>query len=529
MRITPDDEGPYGRSPAYRPNTQNASGPPFRSSSTGFESSFPMGMNANKNSSNMNPSLTPNAGSQTTMPFISHSLNPTGPGLTTSTPANNPVPSSGGFPPGMNFNPTNQPPPSNPAMFSGGFPSGMGFRPPAPTSTSNPPFSPGGFPPGMNFNPSTPAPTANPMLAGGGFPPGMNPNQSAAPAMPNPSSTIPGFPPGMNANQSTAPAMSNPSSTIPGFPPVMNLNPSTPAPTTNPILSTGSFPPGMNPNQHPNQPTAPITPNPSSTTSGFPPGMNLNPTTPTATPKPPSSAGGFPPGMNTQQTPSTKAPSPNDTSTSVNNPLKPIIKQGSSIPHSLSDDDDNASRLELDFPIENVLIDANIPSAMAIKINEAVEKDRLGHAYHVNRYTYEPPVQKISVGNDQPITRRLVTSTPQRGTRYITEIRNDDPKLLIDETKHRRKPHKSHRKHDQYSDETLNQYLDNVLSPRGNKVIEAQNFQNLHDILNRYVGENPIPAAELPTNSALFDRNIINEPVFYYTARALPYDPMRNY
>ncbi|CAF4755176.1 unnamed protein product, partial [Rotaria sp. Silwood2] len=37
----------------------------------------------------------------------------------------------------------------------------------------------------------------------------------------------------------------------------------------------------------------------------------------------------------------------------------------------------------IDYPIENVLIDENIPSSMAIKINEAIDYDRFGNAYYL--------------------------------------------------------------------------------------------------------------------------------------------------
>ncbi|CAF3217141.1 unnamed protein product [Rotaria socialis] len=88
----------------------------------------------------------------------------------------------------------------------------------------------------------------------------------------------------------------------------------------------------------------------------------------------------------------------------------------------------NLSNFEIDYPIEHVLIDGNVPSAIAVKINEAVEYDRFGDAYRTQRYAYEPVVQQLNIGNNQQIQRRLLGNSHRHGRRYIREITNNQPR-----------------------------------------------------------------------------------------------------
>jgi hypothetical protein len=82
----------------------------------------------------------------------------------------------------------------------------------------------------------------------------------------------------------------------------------------------------------------------------------------------------------------------------------------------------NISNLEIDYPIENVFINENIPSSIAMKINETVEHDRFGNTYNTHRYAYKPKTQHISIGNNQHWECRLVENDHQMGVRYIREI-----------------------------------------------------------------------------------------------------------
>jgi hypothetical protein len=100
----------------------------------------------------------------------------------------------------------------------------------------------------------------------------------------------------------------------------------------------------------------------------------------------------------------------------------------------------NISNLEIDYPIENVFINENIPSSMAMKINEAVEHDRFDDTYYTHRYAYKPKTQYISIGNNRHLECRLVENDQQMGVRYIREI-NYPPKqnlnnvqIIIDNT-----------------------------------------------------------------------------------------------
>lgn len=82
----------------------------------------------------------------------------------------------------------------------------------------------------------------------------------------------------------------------------------------------------------------------------------------------------------------------------------------------------NRSQYEIDYPIDRVIVDDHISPSIAIKINDAVEYDRFGNAYHTHRYAYQPTTQEISLGNQQRIQRQLIDPRPHRGIRRIREI-----------------------------------------------------------------------------------------------------------
>ncbi|CAF0937057.1 unnamed protein product [Rotaria sp. Silwood1] len=268
--------------------------------------------------------------------------------------------------------------------------------------------------------------------------------------------------------------------------------------------------------------------------------MQTNQTSPTsATSIPQIHQTGSPADMSSRPLPSTQVSGMN-------------IQQGSSIKRTpsfrdQSYDDDNVSRIELDYPIENVLVDAGIPSTVAIKINELVEQDRLGKNYHIHRYTYEPPLQQISVGNNQHMNRRLMDDNYYGGTRYIREIQNDNQNVLFDNTYHPPRSNQHYARRRSYSETSLNRYIDQLMQKPGGIVIQAQNSQNLQEILGQYLYNNelmptqssinppylpfypPPPSLPAPTPHLSLNTNPITEPFSYYTAYALPNDPMRCY
>lgn len=82
--------------------------------------------------------------------------------------------------------------------------------------------------------------------------------------------------------------------------------------------------------------------------------------------------------------------------------------------------------IQVDYPIENVLIDENISPSIAFKINDAVEYDRFGNIYHKQHYAYEPKTQNIAMGNNQQIERRFIGNSNQSGMRFIREITNEN-------------------------------------------------------------------------------------------------------
>jgi hypothetical protein len=252
------------------------------------------------------------------------------------------------------------------------------------------------------------------------------------------------------------------------------------------------------------------------------PPSNNNSRAPLNQTSPQSSVPGFPPGMNLQ-------PSSNvQTNDPMNSQQGTLSKPSSSFRNQLNNHDDNVSRLELDYPIENVLVDANIPSAMAIKINDVVEQDRLGNAYHIHRYTFEPSEpQHISFDNNQ----RHTGNSFHGGTRHIREIHKDHRDPLSNDLPYssRSNKHSRRRQHHHYSDTVLDQYIDQLLHTPGSTIIEAQNYNDLQQILNQQILPSQIFPAQPSINPFQSNTNALTGPVFYYTARALHDDPMRNY
>ena len=406
-------------------------------------------------------------------------------------------------------------PPRPTVTFRPGMPTNNNLRPPfAARGPPNVPFRPGApFPP-PNQGGGPPFPSNNPQRPPfGGFPLGPS-----APAPPPPSN---GFPPSPSPSPSPSPMPSNnPPQSLGGFP--LGLNSNLPPPN-NPQSSSNGFLPGMDSNQ-----TSTANNTSSSPMNQVFQGMNTNQTAPpplplpppSTTPNPPSSFPGFPSGGDS------RAPSNPQTNTfNFPNNSQP---NNSSKSRPSNDHDENLSRLELDYPIENVLIDANIPSNMAIKINDVVEQDRLGNAYRVHRYTFEPTApQQLTFNNHQHTNN----GSFRHGTRHIREIQQNssfDNKPHI----HRSTRRSSRRRYDHHSQTSLEQYIDQILRTPGSTVIHAQNSDDLQHILNQHLA---YPQVTLPQPSVIsypsdtLSYNGYNGPVFYYTARALYDDPMRHY
>ncbi|CAF0755965.1 unnamed protein product [Adineta ricciae] len=369
-------------------------------------------------------------------------------------------------------------------------------------------------PPERNNNPSTPAaPQRN-------APPERN-NNPSTPAAPQRNA-----PPERNNNPATtaAPPQRN-------APPERNNNPSTPAaPQRNAPAER---------NANPTTPAAPPLPPPFQPAATNPSNTNTNPTTsapmnnffaamnanPVSTNTQPNSVN-FQPGSNSQM------PSTNDFSAYMS------TQQPSSLPQR---DEDTISRLELDYPIENVLIDANIPSVIARKINDAVEQDRYGHKYHVHRYTYEPASQNLSHDNqnqyDQYSNNDRYSGGPKHrsGTRHIREIhhnsQNSQYDHLLATSPHEQYPRTSRNRnrHRSHSDIPLSQYVDQLLQMPGSTVVHAQNSDSIQNILAQHLPNNQILPATALYNPFQSNDIALPEPIVYYTAQALPNDPMRIY
>lgn len=140
------------------------------------------------------------------------------------------------------------------------------------------------------------------------------------------------------------------------------------------------------------------------------------------------------------------------------------------------------SNYKIDFPIEDVFFDENIPSSMAVKINEAVERDRFGNAYFNHHYAYEPTVQNLTIGNSQQLKRL------QHGRRFVREINNydSDPRS--------------------YSEDVFPMY----------------NFNNTPTTI-----VDSLPQVDYQFLWSENDFNYVPRPINHYTAFALPNDPMR--
>jgi hypothetical protein len=349
----------------------------------------------------------------------------------------------------------------------------------------------------------TSASTNNPQPSFGGVPPGVNPNQPRTPTPANPQPSFGGVPPGVNPNQPRTPTPANPQPSFGGSSSGTNLN-QTPTPPTNVQSPSSRVSPGMNTNQA---------------------------SLPSTTNNPQSSVPGFLPGMNPQSLPSTSNLPPSDSNNLVNPQQGPFTKSVSSFRNESNNNDDNVSRLELDYPIENVLIDANIPPTVAIKINEVVEKDRFGNAYHIHRYTFEPSTpQQISFGNNQHMIHRFVENPHHGGARHIREIHDNHQNSLFDDMIYPQRSNKQDRQHHHhYSETSLDQYIEELLHTPGSIFIQAQDFNDLQRILNQQLPNNQLIPIQSSINPFQTNTNTFAEPVFYYTAQALPNDPMRIY
>ncbi|CAF1511745.1 unnamed protein product [Adineta ricciae] len=70
---------------------------------------------------------------------------------------------------------------------------------------------------------------------------------------------------------------------------------------------------------------------------------------------------------------------------------------------------------EYDYPIENVVIDGNIPSSMATKINQAVERDRFGHSQQI-KHSYlggTRRIREIPLQNNSTVPQLVIHQIPR--------------------------------------------------------------------------------------------------------------------
>ncbi|CAF1267797.1 unnamed protein product [Didymodactylos carnosus] len=204
----------------------------------------------------------------------------------------------------------------------------------------------------------------------------------------------------------------------------------------------------------------------------------------------------------------------------------------------------NTSRLELEYPIENVYVGPDISPSVAIKVNEAVDKDRLGNHYHVQRFIYEPVRQQLTLGTGEHIQRRLIDHPNHTGERHMFESPHYNSNVLNslanDEyypgTHHklRNKSRGFNHHFDIDNDLPLESYFTNpsLLIPNTNPV--GQFIENLlrtpgttickpynsFDLYNQFTQPTMYP------NQIAFNNNL---PVNHYVADALPNDPMRNF
>ena len=372
-----------------------------------------------------------------------------------------------------------------------------------------------GFPTGPNTTqPSTPASGRNVSALVAGIPLASNGNPPAAPS--NKSAPFAGFPPGLNGAPPAAPASTNndrPPFT--GYPRSMNASQSTLVPPiSNLPVSGGGLPSGTNGN-----PPA-STGNASAFFPGFPPGMNTNQSAQLAFNNNPTGNLPQPYAMENRNGP--PAMPMNNGNSSFNERMASFRSQ------SNRNNDDSHSRLELEYPIENVLIDANIPSSMAIKVNDAVERDRLGNNHIIRRYTFDPPSQHMSFQNRPgQFSDQRTENSRHVGMRHIREISPGGGTPSLDDTEHPRRRAHRHRRRRQQSSISVDRYVDELLQSPGRTVFHVDNSNALQQILAQTL----IPPQSLPAQPLIFPSqsslNSIHEPINYFVARALPYDPMR--
>jgi hypothetical protein len=284
-----------------------------------------------------------------------------------------------------------------------------------------------------------------------------------------------------------------------GLPSNTNVNTNaTPLSNTNARAGLPSLPQQQDPSSRP-----PVNPVPPPVDNLEPSGTNLSQTSPQPTnPLPQSSLGSsFPPNLNQNRPPLTINPHsnlvgfPTGIYSHINHRSQTLpsrflaqqeyFRQRNRLPLStrLSSFRPRAthSNFELDYPIENVIVDENIPSALALKVNEAIDYDRLGNAYYSHRYAYEPISQRISIGHNQQIQRRLIGNSRPSGIRHIREITNED------------------------------------YYPQR---IQIEDLQPIYDVT---------PSFDCQIISTQYNLDSFPTPIHHYIACAVPNDPMRRY
>ncbi|CAF1513492.1 unnamed protein product [Didymodactylos carnosus] len=208
------------------------------------------------------------------------------------------------------------------------------------------------------------------------------------------------------------------------------------------------------------------------------------------------------------------------------------------------DEDDNVSRLELEYPIENVHVAPEISSSVAMKVNEAVEKDRWGHHYRANRFIYEPVRQQLTFGTGEYSQRN-----PQMGERHIHEIPYYNSNSSTNESspddehytaiRHRKRlkntSRRRRRRHHHFdfnnslpldayyanpsllipTTDPVGQFIEQLIRTPGTIICKPN---STFDLNNQLVQPTIWP------NEITHDTNL---PVNHYVAHALPNDPMR--
>jgi hypothetical protein len=306
------------------------------------------------------------------------------------------------------------------------------------------------------------------------------------------------FMPSTINNPSTSMNSDQPSAiTIPGFPGITNPGPTGPT-------NSSSLPPDMKPNPS----TVSSLQNNSSTA------MNSNGFRPT----PFNSM--IPPNTSSSPFVTSGNQNPNGISNQQNAPTS-LVPSTRSQPIN---NDDSLSRLELDYPIENVLIDANIPSSIAIKINDVVDKDRLGNIHHTHRYTFEPASQQTSFSNLQQTTSSFNQSIRPIGIRHIREINSDRSNLSMNDIDYnqQRQQQSIYPPYPSYSPIHVESSIEQYRRSPGHFIIEPDNINSLEYSLRTQ----PV---HVHTEHELSPLGLLPfpEPILYYSAFALPDDPMK--